>query len=84
MRVVCRCEDVTYEDVVKAIREGYRDLESLKRKLRIGMGPCQGRTCIPIVARILARETGKKVEEIVLPTRRPPAKPVPLGLFVRK
>ena len=81
VRIVCRCEDITYDDVVQAIREGCRDLETLKRRLRIGMGPCQGRVCLPIVLRILARETGQRIDEIPLPTRRPPAKPTPLGLF---
>ncbi|HDN19708.1 MAG TPA: (2Fe-2S)-binding protein, partial [Candidatus Acetothermia bacterium] len=34
--VVCRCEDVTVADVLKAIREGYDTLEELKRRLRVG------------------------------------------------
>ncbi|RLE61587.1 MAG: (2Fe-2S)-binding protein, partial [Thermoprotei archaeon] len=29
-KFVCLCEEVTYEDVVKAIKEGYDDIESLK------------------------------------------------------
>ncbi|RLG86368.1 MAG: (2Fe-2S)-binding protein, partial [Thermoprotei archaeon] len=47
--IICRCEDITLDDVEKAIENGYTDLESLKRVLRIGMGPCQGRTCIPLL-----------------------------------
>ena len=39
----------TEEEVLKAIEEGYTDLEELRKKLRIGMGPCQGRVCIQIV-----------------------------------
>jgi len=35
MKVVCRCEDITYEDVIKAIREGYTDMESLKESLTL-------------------------------------------------
>ncbi|MCD6146664.1 MAG: (2Fe-2S)-binding protein [Thermoplasmata archaeon] len=81
MKIICRCEDVTEEDVVKAIKEGYTTLDELKHVLRLGMGPCQGRTCIPLAARILARETGKKVSEIELQTSRPPVVPVPLGLL---
>ena len=68
--------------MVKAIEEGYDDIESLKRRLRIGMGPCQGRTCIPLVMRILAQKTGKNREEIEPPTHRPPLTPAPFGLFV--
>jgi NAD(P)H-nitrite reductase large subunit len=77
--IVCRCEDISEEDVLCAIEEGYTDIEELRKKLRIGMGPCQGRVCIQLVARILERKTGKKVSQIPLPTVRPPLIPVPLG-----
>jgi len=77
--IVCRCEDITEEDVLKAIEEGYIDLEELRKKLRIGMGPCQGRVCIQIVIKILEKKTGKKVSKISIPTSRPPITPVPLG-----
>ena len=75
---VCRCEDLTEQDVVDAIHEGYNDLEELRRKLRIGMGPCQGRVCITLVKKILERETENKVSEESYPTNRPPLIPVSL------
>ena len=77
--VVCRCEDITEEDVLRAIDEGYTDLEELRKKLRIGMGPCQGRVCIQLVTKILEKKTGKKVGKTSLPKNRPPLVPVPLG-----
>ena len=77
--IVCRCEDISEEDVISAIDEGYTDIEELRKKLRIGMGPCQGRVCIQLVARILEKRTGKKISKIPLPTVRPPLVPVSLG-----
>ena len=77
--IVCRCEDISEEDVIHAIEEGYSDIEELRKKLRIGMGPCQGRVCIQLVTRILERKTGKKIAQIQLPTVRPPLVPVSLG-----
>lgn len=77
--IVCRCEDITEEDVIKTIDEGYTDLEELRKKLRIGMGPCQGRVCIQLVTKILEKKTGRKVSKIPLPTSRPPIVPVSLG-----
>jgi len=77
--IVCRCEDITEEDVVNAIDEGYTNLEELRKKLRIGMGPCQGRVCIQLVMKILEKKTGKKVSKASLPTSRPPIVPVSLG-----
>ncbi len=79
--VVCRCEDITEEDIVKAIDEGYDELEKLKRHLRLGMGPCQGKTCLLLARRILGRETGKSPEEMDNPTARPPSQPVPFSLL---
>ena len=77
--IVCRCEDITEEDVIKTIDEGYTDLEELRKKLRIGMGPCQGRVCIQLVIKILEKKTGKKVSKVSLPPPRPPIVPVYLG-----
>jgi NAD(P)H-nitrite reductase large subunit len=77
--IVCRCEDISEEDVINAIDAGYTDLEELRRFLRIGMGPCQGRVCIQLVIKILEKKTGKKVKKNHLPTSRPPIIPVSLG-----
>ncbi|NOX44938.1 MAG: (2Fe-2S)-binding protein [Caldiserica bacterium] len=80
--VVCRCEEVTVSQVVRAIREGHDTLEELKRHLRAGMGPCQGRTCLPLLARILARETGRPLPEVMEEVSiRPPLVPTPLELW---
>ncbi|KAA0002903.1 MAG: (2Fe-2S)-binding protein [Thermoplasmata archaeon] len=81
MIIICRCEDVTEEDIIKEIRNGCTTLEELKQRLRLGMGPCQGRTCMMLALRILAKELGKRTEEINMPTSRPPVNPIPLGLL---
>jgi len=81
--IICRCNDVTVEDVERAIEEGCRDLECLRKVLRIGMGPCQGRTCMPILMRILARKLGKRIDELPLPVVRAPIVPIPVRLFLK-
>ena len=78
-KIVCRCEDITEDDVIEAINSGYTDLEEIRKKLRIGMGPCQGRVCIQLVMKILEKKTGKKILKESLPNSRPPIVPVPLG-----
>ena len=70
--IVCRCEDITLAELRAAIEAGYTEFEELKRYLRVGMGPCQGRTCTPIIRRELARYLGVPQEEIRIPTKRPP------------
>jgi NAD(P)H-nitrite reductase large subunit len=79
--IVCRCEDITEEDILKAIDMGYETLEEIKKVLRCGMGPCQGRTCTPLITRLISQKTGKSVAEIELPSGRPPLEPVPVSLY---
>jgi bacterioferritin-associated ferredoxin len=81
--IACRCEDIPVEEIRAAIREGYTDMQSLKRYVKFGLGPCQGKTCILLAAQILARETGRTLDQIMTPTTRPPVDPVPLGFFAR-
>ncbi|MCL6451089.1 MAG: FAD-dependent oxidoreductase [Acetobacteraceae bacterium] len=81
--MVCRCEGVTLEEIRRFIAEGYATMEELKRITRCGMGACQGRTCRPLVARELARATGRPLEEIEESRFRPPVKPVKLGLLAQ-
>lgn len=80
--IVCRCENISLQQIIQAIEEGYDNVELLKRKLRIGMGPCQGSTCLLIIARVLMQKTGKSFEEVMFPGNRPPIHPVKLKLFL--
>lgn len=76
---ICRCEDLSLDEIESAIDMGFTNFEELRRYLRIGMGPCQGRTCLPLVRSILARKLGISASEISMPTRRPPVVNVPFG-----
>ncbi|UCF11878.1 MAG: (2Fe-2S)-binding protein [Thermoplasmatales archaeon] len=76
---ICRCEDLTKEEIDQAIDEGYKTLEELKCKLRLGMGSCQGRGCLLLARRLLCQKTGKSTEEITVPPSRSPFIPVSIG-----
>ncbi len=76
---ICRCEEITLEDIRQVLEEGYSDFNEIKRKLRVGMGPCQGRTCRPLILREIARVTGKPMDEIELTSFRPPTKPIKIS-----
>ncbi|RCK78065.1 MAG: hypothetical protein OZSIB_1841 [Candidatus Ozemobacter sibiricus] len=82
MKIVCRCQDVTEEEVVAAIRQGATTIDEIKRLVRAGMGPCQGRTCRRLVSQIISRELKKPMAEIYPPTFRPPNRPVPFALVM--
>lgn len=79
--IICRCEDIDEQAIIDAYNAGYRTVEEIKHKLRCGMGPCQGRTCTPLILALLSRLSSKPVAEIALSTQRPPLKPVPLAAF---
>lgn len=59
-QIVCRCEQVTEAEIRDAIRRpmGARSLDGVKRRVRAGMGRCQGGFCSPRVLEILAEELG--------------------------
>ena len=76
--LICRCEDITQEEVEAAIDSGITDPEELKRFLHVGMGPCQGRTCGRLVVRILARKLKKPVSELSTTRQRPPLVTIPI------
>ncbi len=65
-RVVCRCETVTEGEIVEAIHRAPQatTLDALKRRLRSGMGRCQGGFCTPLLVELLAKETGKSPTEL--------------------
>lgn len=75
--LVCRCEDVTLDEVEAALHKGQRDLESVKRYTGLGTGWCQGKQCVVACARVIAARTGETPRLPITP--RPPLHPVPLG-----
>ena len=76
--IICRCEDLTLADIKALISKGYRSLDELRRVSRCGMGPCQGRTCRPLVQREL-QAAGIPLKDQVPGVFRPPAKAITLG-----
>lgn len=80
--IICRCNDITLNELINAIKDGIDDFELLRRLLKIGFGPCQGRGCIMVTARILSRMTGRPPGEILRNHRvRPPVIPVSVKYF---
>jgi Fe-S-cluster-containing hydrogenase component 2/bacterioferritin-associated ferredoxin len=77
--VICRCEDVRLGQIERAIDSGYHSFEELKRVLRIGMGPCQGKTCQSLVLRILSGKLHKPIGQFERMKLRSPLRPITLG-----
>ena len=77
--IICRCEDVTLQQIDDAIDQGFTTFEDLKRVLRVGMGPCQSNTCGHLLQMYLARRLKKPIEEVK--THRP--RPMLLGVKLK-
>lgn len=69
--IICRCEDVTLEDVMNIMEEGYTSFEEIKRILRVGMGPCQGNTCGQLLQREISKYLGVPINEVETHKVRP-------------
>lgn len=65
-KIICRCEQVSEGEIVDCIRRkcGARSVMGVKKRVRPGMGKCQGGFCEPLVVKILARELGIPVEDV--------------------
>jgi len=76
--IVCRCEEVTIQDVITAVADGAADVNDIKRRTRLGMGHCQGRFCGQVINELMWRLTGVREQRQVF-TPRIPVKPIPFG-----
>ena len=65
-KIVCRCEQVTEGEILRAIRENppAKDIDGVKRRTRSGMGRCQGGFCQPYVAELIAKEWGMSLTNV--------------------
>ncbi len=64
--VVCRCEGITLGEIRDALDSDFcvPTVDGIKRRLRPGMGRCQGGFCMPQVMAILAEHEGVTMADI--------------------
>lgn len=74
---ICRCEEVSREEVEQAIRDGATTIAGIKKRTHAGMGLCQGRTCRKLITNMLAG--GQDPAKILPPTFRPPVRTVKIS-----
>lgn len=74
--IICRCEEITREEIEEAIASGAVTVDEVKRVTRAGMGFCQGRTCWRLIASLIANRTGKPAGEVLPPRPRSPVRPL--------
>jgi NADPH-dependent 2,4-dienoyl-CoA reductase/sulfur reductase-like enzyme len=82
--LICRCECVTLAQIEAALADGTPSLGEIKRRTRLGMGSCQGRSCVPIAATLLAARQGRALDEFSFFAPRVPVKPIGIGALSRR
>lgn len=64
--ILCRCEEVSRGEVLDALRRPVpcTTVDGVKRRVRPGMGRCQGGFCGPLVAQVIAEEMDLPLEQV--------------------
>ena len=64
--IVCRCEEISRGEILDALHSPVcvPTLDGIKKRLRPGMGRCQGGFCSPLVTRIIAEYLGVPLTEV--------------------
>jgi NADPH-dependent 2,4-dienoyl-CoA reductase/sulfur reductase-like enzyme len=75
--IVCRCENLSIQDLTSTVPEAHADLNFVKSASRCGMGPCQGRQCSHSTA-LLARRADPELHQPVPLRPRSPLAPLSL------
>jgi sarcosine oxidase subunit alpha len=74
-------EDIAVKDFINAAKEGFDNIELMKRFTTVGMGPSQGKHSNMNAIRILAKIRNLPVEKIGTTTARPFFHPTPFNML---
>lgn len=64
--IVCRCEEISKGEILDALDAPFsvHTVDGIKKRLRPGMGRCQGGFCMPLVVKIISEHDHIPVSEV--------------------
>ena len=64
--IICRCEEISKGEIIDALKSpiSVPTLDGIKRRIRPGMGRCQGGFCSPLVTKIIAEFENKSLSDV--------------------
>ena len=64
--IVCRCEEISKGEIIDALNRPIKvpTIDGIKRRVRPGMGRCQGSFCMPLVTKIIAEHEGIDIKDV--------------------
>lgn len=65
--IVCRCEQISKQEIIEAMKSLYPALtvKGIKKRLRPHMGHCQGGFCEPIIIKLISEFTHCPLEDVL-------------------
>jgi len=65
--IICRCEEISKGEILDALSSPIcvPTLDGIKKRIRPGMGRCQGGFCSPLVTKIIADYLGVPITEVM-------------------
>lgn len=79
--IICRCEEVTMEELLQTAQTYQCSSRELKLRTRAGMGYCGGRTCRILIDSAVRHATGNTPSHSVTLGYQPPVRPVSFALL---
>jgi NADPH-dependent 2,4-dienoyl-CoA reductase/sulfur reductase-like enzyme len=79
--LVCRCEGVSYKQVLQYLDQAWSTVSGLKAETRVGMGTCQGKQCGYALGRVCT-QLGIKQNEGSMNVRIP-LRPLPISAILQ-
>lgn len=72
--ILCRCEEVSRGEILDALHNplGVKTIDGVKKRVRPGMGRCQGGFCMPLVAQLIAQDQHIPLTEVCKHNSRSP------------
>lgn len=64
--IVCRCEEISKGEIIDALNSviPVNTVDGIKKRIRPGMGRCQGGFCMPLVAKIISEYKNIPINEV--------------------
>lgn len=64
--IICRCEEISKGEIIDALNRplSVPTIDGIKRRVRAGMGRCQGGFCSPLVLKIISDHKGIELDKV--------------------
>lgn len=64
--IICRCEEISKGEIIDALERPLcpPTVDAIKKRIRPGMGRCQGGFCSPLVTKIIAEHENMKLSDV--------------------